>query len=326
MSTPLLICLTPVRNEAWVLHAFLKATSVWADYIIIADQQSSDGSREIALSYPKVILIENSSKEFNEPERQKLLIEKAREIVGDKILFGFDADEILSANFWDTNDWKAILDSKPGDVFWFKWANVHPNQKEYWESKSHFPWMFHDDGIEPHGNYAKKMHSMRIPYPIDEKQMFYVNDFHVLHLAYLYPQRVMAKLRFYKFTDWELNQLSTVAQNRNYKNNYIEGVELHLLPKTYFYEKNKFEFYLFDEIDLTSGVFWFDDYLLKKLETKVPKELAKLDIWDKDFITKYHLTDNRSWLYKLLHFYLKKTENKKGFILRVTDSILKKIT
>ena len=121
-NKPLLICMTPVRNEAWVLHAFLKATSLWADYIIIADQMSIDGSREIALSYPKVILIENNNPDFNEAERQKLLIDKAREIKGDKILFGLDADEIFSANFQETEDWNKILTSKPGDVFWFKWA------------------------------------------------------------------------------------------------------------------------------------------------------------------------------------------------------------
>ena len=47
-STPLMIVMTPVRNEAWVLPAFLESTSRWADYIIIADQMSTDGSREIA--------------------------------------------------------------------------------------------------------------------------------------------------------------------------------------------------------------------------------------------------------------------------------------
>ena len=78
MKKPFLICLTPVKNEAWILHAFLKATSLWADYIIIADQMSTDGSREIALSYPKVILIDNDNQEFNEVERQKMLIDKAR--------------------------------------------------------------------------------------------------------------------------------------------------------------------------------------------------------------------------------------------------------
>jgi hypothetical protein len=103
---PIFICMTPVRNEAWVLHAFLKATSLWADYIIIADQISTDGSREIALSYPKVILIDNNNPDYDEASRQKLLIDKAREIEGDKILFGLDADEVFSANFSETDDWQ----------------------------------------------------------------------------------------------------------------------------------------------------------------------------------------------------------------------------
>ena len=104
MIKPLLICMTPIRNEAWVLHAFLKATSIWADYIIIADQLSTDGSREIALSYPKVILIDNNHPDYNEADRQKMLIDRARQIEGDKILFGLDADEIFAANFQETND------------------------------------------------------------------------------------------------------------------------------------------------------------------------------------------------------------------------------
>ena len=35
-----IICLTPVKNEGWILERFLKCTSLWADYIIIADQSS----------------------------------------------------------------------------------------------------------------------------------------------------------------------------------------------------------------------------------------------------------------------------------------------
>ena len=78
MKTPQIICLTPVKNEAWILERFLECASLWADQIIIADQGSDDGSREIARSFNKVQLIENSAKVFNEPERQKLLIEAAR--------------------------------------------------------------------------------------------------------------------------------------------------------------------------------------------------------------------------------------------------------
>jgi len=215
-NKPLLICMTPVRNEAWVLHAFLKATSLWADYIIIADQMSTDGSREIAMQYPKVILIDNDNPEFNEADRQKLLIDRARQIEGDKILFGLDADEIFSANFSETEDWNKILNSKPGDVFWFQWAQVQSDGKYFWIPDTYFPWMFHDDGKEPHGNYVRNIHSMRIPYPIEEKQMFYVKDFKVLHFQHYNIERNIAKQRFYMFVDYNLNHRNPISLSRTY--------------------------------------------------------------------------------------------------------------
>lgn len=306
MNKPLLICMTPIRNEAWVLHAFLKTTSLWADYIIIADQMSTDGSREIALSYPKVILINNDNVEFNEAERQRLLINRAREIEGDKILFGLDADEIFSSNFTETEDWQKILHSKPGDVFWFRWANICANQKQYWSPDKFYPWMFHDDGIEPHGNYVRNMHSMRIPYPIDEKQMYYVNDFKVLHLAYLNEFRVEAKNRFYKFVDWEMNRRSIVKLSRSYYIN-LKNIQKEFIPVDYIYNKNSFEFNLFDEVDVESKRFWFDEYIFERINSKSINVLSKLDIWDQSFLENFNINDPRSITVKLLHKYLSVT-------------------
>ena len=65
--TPKIICLTPVLNEAWILDRFIRCASLWADHIIIADQGSTDGSREIAQRYDKVIFIDNKKTgDFNE--------------------------------------------------------------------------------------------------------------------------------------------------------------------------------------------------------------------------------------------------------------------
>ena len=80
-SKPLLIVLTPVRNEAWVLHAFLKATSLWADHIIIADQMSTDGSREIYPQYEKVIVIDNPRTEMHQARTRQLLFEAAKKML-----------------------------------------------------------------------------------------------------------------------------------------------------------------------------------------------------------------------------------------------------
>ena len=36
------ICMTPVKNEEWIMERFLAAASLWADCIIVADQHSQD--------------------------------------------------------------------------------------------------------------------------------------------------------------------------------------------------------------------------------------------------------------------------------------------
>jgi len=325
MNKPLLICLTPIRNEAWILHAFLKATSLWADYIIIADQGSTDGSREIALSYPKVILIDNNNPDFNEAERQKMLIDKARGIIGEKILFGLDADEIFTANFIETNDWQKILNSKQGDVFWFRWANICPDLKHYWAPETSFPWMFHDDGVEPHGNYVRNMHSMRIPYPFEERQMFYVNDFKVLHLAYLFSDRVEAKFRFYKFIDYEMNKRSSITLSRSYKQSKVKE-EILSISDQWIYSKMTNGFDLFSCIDIQNLRFWFDKYIVDRFEKNGTNPYKKIDIWQNSFVQEYSLNDPRSIWVKFIHYYLQKTQtNYDVFPIKIIDKILRKI-
>lgn len=328
MNRPIHVVMTPVRNEAWVLRAFLEATSLWADYIIIADQMSTDGSREIAKEFPKVILIDNNNPEFNEAERQSMLVTKAREVAAgrDTLLWGLDADEVLAANTFETEDWKHILNSKPGDVFWFKWAEICPNQKEYWLSPTtYYPWLFHDDGKEPHGNYVRNMHSMRIPYPIEEKQMYYVDDFRVLHLAYLNQHRVASKRRFYQFVDWTLNHWHPVALFRGYTQTK-KGEKVLLLPENFLYHKGEQGFDLLGLVDTEVAKCYMDDYIVERIPRYPMKDLQKLDIWDEVFLKAYDLEDPQGILDKWVHAYLRKTALKKdNKIVRLMDKILKKL-
>ena len=328
MATPIHIVMTPVRNEAWVLRAFLESTSRWADYIIIADQMSTDGSREIALSYPKVILIDNKNPEFNEPERQAMLVAKAREVAAgrDTLLWGLDSDEILAANFLETEDWKRIETSVPGDVFWFKWAEICPNQSEYWLSPTtYYPWLFHDDGKEPHGNYVRNMHSMRIPYPIDEKQLHYVDDFRVLHLAYLNPFRTRAKRRFYCFVDWEMNHWPPIALARSYAQTKKDD-DIIPLQETMLYSKAKDGFDIFSLVETYGKRSWFDDYVANRLSRHPMKQLRRLPIWDKEFCEAYGLKDERTWLDRIIHKYAYVTRYKSScFFVRAIDKVLKYI-
>ena len=302
-NVPIQIVMTPVRNEAWVLSAFLKTTSLWADYIIIADQNSTDGSEKIYAQYDKVIVINNNNPDFNEAERQAMLVKKAREIAAgrDTLLWGLDADEILPANWKNTSDGQHILNSKPGDVFWFKWAQLSPDKQHYGDS-DYYPWLFHDDGKEPHGNYVRNMHSMRIPYPIEEKQMFYVEDFRVLHCGLLDTQRVAAKNRFYQFVDWEMNKRSPIALSRGYAAHRREN-QRNVAPYDLLPESIAFPFNYWSNI-----------------------KLRKLDIWDEDFLHYYELEDSRRWIDILVHYYLHKTQPiAKLLCVRAMDKILKKL-
>lgn len=324
MTTPILIVMTPVRNEAWVLHAFLRATSLWADYIIVADQMSTDGSRDIYPQYDKVVLIDNTNPNFNEAERQAMLVAKAREMAAgrDCILFGLDADEILQADWQSTSDGQRILHSVPGDVFWFKWAQLAPDKQHYGDS-TFYPWVFHDDGIEPHGNYVRNMHSMRIPYPIGEKQMYYVNDFRVLHCGLLDTERIAAKNRFYQFVDWELNHRNPISLSRSYAA-HCKACQTYDTQFTLTDNMLAFPFDFWGSIELGATHTWFDDYIAERLSRYPVSTLRKLDIWDADFVRYYHLRDPRRLVDRLIHIYLHHSNyRKQTLFIRSLDKLLR---
>lgn len=324
MTTPILIVMTPVRNEAWVLHAFLRATSLWADYIIVADQMSTDGSRDIYPQYEKVILIDNTNPNFNEAERQAMLVAKAREVSAgrDCILFGLDADEILQADWQSTPDGQRILHSVPGDVFWFKWAQLAPDKQHYGDS-TFYPWVFHDDGVEPHGNYVRNMHSMRIPYPIGEKQMYYVNDFRVLHCGLLDTERIAAKNRFYQFVDWELNHRNPISLSRSYAS-HCKACQTYDMQFSLTDNMLAFPFDFWGSIELGATHTWFDDYIAERLSRYPVSTLRKLDIWDADFVRYYHLRDPRRPIDCLIHNYLHRTNRcRYSMFVRAIDKMLR---
>lgn len=126
------ICMTPVKNEEWIMKRFLAAASLWADCIIVADQHSTDRTVQICQEFPKVQLISNPSESFNENGRQKLLIEEARKIPGKKLLVALDADEFLTGNFEVSPEWEEMVTAAPGTVFRMKWPCIAADFAHFW--------------------------------------------------------------------------------------------------------------------------------------------------------------------------------------------------
>lgn len=87
------ILVMPVKNEDWILEKTLSCASLWADHIIIADQNSTDRTLEICNKFNKVVVVKNDS-QFHSSNVRKLLLDTARNFDGNNAIFSFDADEI----------------------------------------------------------------------------------------------------------------------------------------------------------------------------------------------------------------------------------------
>ncbi len=328
MNKPLLVCLTSTRNYGWVTSAFLKANSLWADYIIMVDQMSTDGTREMALANPKVILLDNEDLSYSETKRSQMAIDRARKIEGDKILIYLAIDEVLPANIFETHDWNKILNSKPSEVFCLVWANLLPDKKRYFSmfnsdgSPLYMARIFHDDDITPFDNQGKDMHTHCIPYPQKDLKESLVTDFKILHFAAYNEEWNLAKQRFYQFVDFDKNNRSIVQLNRMYKG-HLKNIKTDKIKNDWIHRKKIETFNLFDEIQTDIKPF-FDDYVMKFIGENGINHYRNLNVWDNSFLNSNNIFDPRSFFIKVAHFYLDKTKIISDFfIIRGIDKILK---
>lgn len=332
MKRPTVICLTPVKNEAWILERFLKCASLWADHIIVADQNSDDGSVEIAQSFEKVILVRNTSSDYSETERQKLLIDAARKIPSPRLLIALDVDEFLTPNFLISPEWQTVLLASKGTVVYFQWANIRPDIRHYWAPQVEFPFGFHDDG-SPHEGRA--MHSARIPIP-SHAPIIKLRDIKVMHYQYTDWDRMKSKHRWY--LAWErINtpNISALSLYRQYHHMYaVQGAEIQNIPDWWF------EGYGRQGIDMTSifkdRPYRWDKDLIELLREHGTKLFARDQIWDIDWqqiARQYgcsaeeaaHFKDPRNLLQKMIHRWLQRTQpHSKSLIVRNVDSVLAK--
>ena len=326
---PLLICLTPIKNEAWILDRFLQCVSLWADKIIISDQGSEDNSREIAKRYNKVTLIENPFDDYDEYNMRVVLCEKARKIKGRKVLIAMDADETFTPGYDKTGDWKSLLEANPGTVIKSKFVNIRPDMKHYWFGHFNLSWGFADDD-SPY--IADKIHTSRIVEP-DGAETLLINDFYIMHYQYIDWDRMNSKQRWYQC--WERINYpgkSPIEIFRAYHHMYsVCKKDLKKIPDIWFKE------YLKLGIDLKSikkdNNYYWDrivlDYFNKYGINLFSKEfLWEINWFDKAVFYGYNNPEKykypRKALHKIIHFWLKKTQfyHKKLFV-RAVDKLLK---
>lgn len=331
MNRPLLIVITPVRNEAWVLEAFLTHTSSWADYIIIVDQHSTDGSREIASRFEKVILLDNPTQEWYEMEARALLLERASQIPGDKIIFGLDADEFLSAGFEKTQGWKTIMEMPPNVVFQFRWLNLFDNYGTVEYYKEVAEWACHyDEGVDIVAEYRKRekhaVHACRVPCLEEDRTKYItIDDIRFVHLAKLNKVRTQNKLDFYQVTWADKNQekAKPITFYRGYNDFYPLGVQ---------YINNPVQLTCMgSEVPINDMVKTADigqhyiDEMVAVFKREGTDKFIKLGIWDNPHLAKVFPIPHRPFYVKQVHSYLRATQNiHRKLIIRAIDKVLKR--
>lgn len=331
MDKPALIVVTPVRNEAWVLDAFLACASSWADHIILADQHSTDGSREIAAQYPKVTLVDNDAAEMDQAAARLLLFKEVDKIEGDKIVFALDADEFLSEGFESTEGWKSIMESQPNELFSFQWLNLYGDYHHVVPNSHYMEWACH---FGPDARIAdlyrqcedRSVHEMRVPcLPLDQVSYVEIPDIKFVHLARLNLIRQKNKEDFYQVSSVaKLNKrISAVTAFRTYHRTHPDLCALEPAAALYvmgsdekmngLVKPNDFGPYYIDEM---KAIFKRDGY----------NKYLKLDIWENPYLKAEGIAPKIPLKYRWLHAYLRKTQPVSSrFVIRVLDKLLKYI-
>lgn len=215
-----IIVLTPIKNEDWILKQFLYATSLFADLIIVADQNSTDKSVEICKQFEKVIIIKNEREDYDEASRQKLLIDTARQLFPDdkRILFCLDADEIITSNsVIDVNFWNYIKELKEGTSLYFEKPEILLGSKQCirWR-KNYFLLGYVDDGFN---HESEKIHSKRLPVN-SSGQILKFDNVKFMHFAHSRIKTQSAKQRYYSVIE-NINNIHPVYIRRYaYQCNY----------------------------------------------------------------------------------------------------------
>lgn len=328
---PKLIVVTPVRNEAWVLEAFLTCTSSWADYIILADHHSEDETREIAQKYEKVVLIDNPTYEWYESECRARLLEEAAKIPGDKVIFGLDADEIFSEGFEKTDSWQKIIHSKGNEIFCFNWLNLYDDFTKTAYTTMHYEWAIHcDETFDFVAEYRKReghaVHCTRVPCMEEGWNYIDVDDFWVLHLARLNRKKIRQKNDFYQVTwvDKNKEKANPIAMFRSYTDNYPPQLKQLDNPVKLCRKGDATDYsYLVQTSDY--GKCYVDE-MLRVFEREGTDKFAALCIWDNPYLKAAGVNPHLPLRYKLLHWYLRKTQRfSQKKVVRLMDKVLKRI-
>jgi hypothetical protein len=332
-----LVCITPLRDERWILDRFLSCALLWADHVILGDNNSVESYDDILEKHDvtRVTVIKNDMELFNESLLRQPLLEEARKICGRKLFIFLDADEVLSSNILDSPELDTIISAPEGTVFTTNWFQLRETVQDGFIGHTSIYPMFLDDNISAY-NMSTQFHGFRIPGEdkLPKWNIIKLNDISVVHYSMVDPQKIKIKIMWYQVQELLQHHRKTlITILRQYfalylmtPNNTVESIPV-----------NCFSNYLKAGIDMTSinkpCFIWQEKVIIDLFKRHGTKRFDLLDIWNHDWnaaARKYNeelpISRKRSLKGRLIRTYIRMTHKYyKNKIILIIDKLIDKV-
>lgn len=280
------IVVMPVKNEAWIIEKTLQALSLWADNIIIADQNSTDGCLEIYKKFPKVIVINNPAN-YHSSNVRKLLLEQARKVSVNSAIFSFDADEIPTVEILQPKFWQQVEKLPIGSAIEMQWVQLWRSAEQYrddalvWSNSWKVFGFIDDPSMEYDNLNVINDHTSRVP-QASLKNVIRFSEPKVLHYQFTNWQRMLVKQVYYRIMELIKRQAGfwqTLKINLRYRITEDErGLVLKDVPETWVKD---YELQGISLKNLPAGQSsWFEQEIAELFNRYGVKKFSGLDIWD----------------------------------------------
>jgi len=214
------IAMMPVRDEAWVLPHSLAALSGFCEVILVSDRGSTDGSLEIYQQFPKVVVLK-APLAFRIREQRWQLLDAARGYDGHNLLWGSDADEMLSPRLMKGFLERSACDLVPGAIvdcrYYHLWNSVglYRDDLSYYRPNWKRIGFVDDRRADFDRSLAAPLHEPRIPVD-DHVSAIRADDLALLHLQWVLPRRNQMRQAWYRCREYLDGGKTAVAINEYY--------------------------------------------------------------------------------------------------------------
>jgi hypothetical protein len=314
--------ITPVKNEAPLLETFIRHHTPLFDRIVIADQQSTDGSWEIANSHPNVIALQNDSAAYDEHRRRALMLEEVQRRHAGALVMGLDADEFLLAH---PADWEKAcrnwIENHSQKTIRFDWNYLLPNGTEWFVQQQDFCRPVLAGEIPP-----GFIHRPRIPL---SEEKFHSPDFPILHLNLYWLRRMRMKVWWYLALEAAGGKKPSIDSLRLYSRNAsLTMPNRQPVPEKFQPPVRK----ILDSLAVEdTWETWQKSELLKMLAADDRSHLSHTPIWSFPWNTELEAaghTPHRGPSFRCLalDWWVSKTNAKKNTLpVRLADALLRRI-